>query len=80
MSEFKITLEAVWESDGYYEEYRPAERQEVPERDDSGLKRSVKHKRNKRQKKSKAVVETNDEHMSDSEDNANEEVMTDDED
>ncbi|CAG2115761.1 unnamed protein product [Medioppia subpectinata] len=39
MSEFKITLDAVWESDGYFEEYVPFVRPEVSEKTDDSVKR-----------------------------------------
>jgi len=70
LSEFKITLEAIWETDGYFEEYMPFVRPQVSEQ-------SVRQKRVKKNKSKKVKsMDSKVEDMSDNEDN--DDLMSDD--
>ncbi|XP_054157791.1 mRNA turnover protein 4 homolog [Oppia nitens] len=73
MSEFKITLEAIWESDGYYEEFVPLVKPEVT--NDKTTVRMKKNKQKRGQKKKTKV-----EQMSDNEGDDNQEMSDEDND
>jgi len=70
MAEFKITIEAVWESDGYFEEYVPLDRPEPEVRDRENKKKKLRKNKRIADKKELMSEEDNDEElMSEDEDN-----------
>jgi len=70
MAEFKITIEAVWESDGYFEEYIPIVRPEIDVKERETKKRKLR--KNKR-------ISAKKEEMSEDDDNIDDDLMSDDE-
>jgi len=70
MAEFKITIEAVWESDGYFEEYVPLVKPEVEPNERDNKKKKLRGNKRISDKKQEIPEEVSgDELMSDDEEN-----------